>query len=234
MREYMVRDDRWNNRGTSSVRTFALRPQSSGPLAPPRRQLYGGILIERGLIMNKIFCLTTIGLCLVACNKGSSVDLHNASANEVNHAVTQSGVMNSGGMIRPGLWMSKVTIQEMNIPGLPPQYAEKMKQRMAAQREQTGKHCITEADVKKPKEDFFGADKSCKYDQFTMGGGKIDIAMTCKEEGASQTTKLTGSYTPTTYSLDMASSGNGGEQSGMTMKMHVDAQRAGECTGKDD
>jgi hypothetical protein len=25
-----------------------------------------------------------------------------------------------------------------------------------------------------------------------------------------------------------------GPQSGMTMKMHVDAQRVGECTGKDD
>jgi hypothetical protein len=60
--------------------------------------------------------------------------------------------------------------------------------------------------------------------------------MTCKQESASQTTKMTGSYTPTTYSLDMSSSGSGtgAEQSGMTMKMHVDAQRAGECTGKDD
>jgi hypothetical protein len=28
--------------------------------------------------------------------------------------------------------------------------------------------------------------------------------------------------------------GTGGEQNGMTMKMHVDAQRVGECTGKDD
>lgn len=184
--------------------------------------------------MKQIFCAATLGLCLAACNKGSTVDLHNANANQVNQAVKHSGVMDSGGMIRPGLWTSKVTIQEMNIPGLPPKYAAEMKQRMATQRQEPGKHCITEADVKKPKEDFFGADKSCKYDQFTMGGGKIDIAMTCSEQGASETTKLTGSYTPTTYSLDMSSSGNGGEHSGMTMKMHVDAQRAGECTGKDD
>jgi hypothetical protein len=184
--------------------------------------------------MKQMFYLATIGLCLAACNKGSSVDLHNASVNQVSQAVKQSGVMNSGGMIQPGLWESKVTIQEMSIPGLPPKYAAEMKQRMAQQRERTAKHCITEADVKKPKEDFFGADKSCKYDQFTMGGGKIDVAMTCKEENASQTTRLTGSYTPTTYSIDMSSSGSGGEQSGMTMKMHVDAQRAGECTAKDD
>jgi len=48
-----------------------------------------------------------------------------------------------------------------------------------------------------------------------------------------QTTNLSGSYTPTTYSLDMASNGTGPQQ-GMTMKMHVDAQRVGECTAKDD
>jgi hypothetical protein len=48
-----------------------------------------------------------------------------------------------------------------------------------------------------------------------------------------QTTNMSGSYTPTTYSLDMNSSGSG-PQSGMTMKMHVDASRVGECTGKDD
>jgi len=184
--------------------------------------------------MKQIFCVAASVLCLAACNKGSNVDLHNASANQVSQAVKQSGVMNSGGMIEPGLWESKVTIQEMNIPGLPPQYADKIKQSMTAHRERTAKHCITEADVKKPKEDFFGADKSCKYNHFTMGGGKIDIAMSCSEEGTTQTTMLAGSYTPTTYSLDMSSSGSGGQQNGMTMKMHVDAQRAGECTGKDD
>ena len=37
-------------------------------------------------------------------------------------------------MIEPGLWQSKVEVAEMNIPGLPPQYAEKMKQSMAESR----------------------------------------------------------------------------------------------------
>jgi hypothetical protein len=32
----------------------------------------------------------------------------------------------------------------------------------------------------------------------------------------------------------MNSSGSGGAQNGMSMKMHVDSQRVGECTGKDD
>ena len=170
---------------------------------------------------------------LVACNKGPTVELKNATGNQVTNAVTQSGVMTSGSMIEPGLWQSKVSVLEMNIPGIPAQYADKMKQSLAEHRNETSKHCVTQADVKKPKEDFFGADKSCRYEHFTMGGGKIDIQMVCSQEGSSQTTNMAGTYTPTTYSMDMSSKGSGGPQGSMTMRMHVDSQRVGECTGKD-
>jgi hypothetical protein len=178
-------------------------------------------------------CVAASVLALAACNKGPEVNLHNATANQVSSAVNQSGVMSSDSMVEPGLWQTKATVLEMNVPGMPPQYAEKMKQSLAEHRNEASKHCVTAADVKKPKEGFFGADKSCRYDHFTMGGGKIDIQMVCKQESLTQTTNMSGSYTPTTYSLDMSSAGTGPEQ-GMTMKMHVDAQRIGECTGKED
>jgi hypothetical protein len=184
--------------------------------------------------MKTVLCIAASVLCLTACNKGPKVELKNATGNQVAQAVKQSGVMSSDSMIEPGLWQSKVTVLEMNIPGIPAQYADKMKQSMAEHRNEASSHCMTEAEVKKPKEDFFGGDKSCRYQQFTMGGGKIDIRMTCKEEGATQTTSMSGSYTPTTYSMDVSSSGTGaGPQNGMTMKMHVDSRRVGECTGKE-
>lgn len=171
---------------------------------------------------------------LAACNNSPTVNLKNATANQVGQAVSQSGVMNSGRMVEPGLWESRVTVQEMNIPGLPPEYADKMKQQMASHQVQNSRHCITPEEVKKPKEDFFGADKSCKYDHFTMGGGKIDIAMVCSHEGSTQAMNASGTYTPTTYSLDMASNATGDAAEKMSMKMHVDSHRVGECTGKDD
>jgi hypothetical protein len=170
-------------------------------------------------------------IVLGACNKGPKVELKNATANQVASAVKQSGVMTSDTMIEPGLWQSKVVVAEMNIPGLPPEYAEKMKQSMAARSNQTRSHCITAADVKKPKEDFFGADRSCKYQHFTMGSGKIDIKMICSSEGATQTTDMSGTYTPTRYSMNMSSSGTGSGHSAISMKMHVDSERVGECTG---
>jgi hypothetical protein len=122
----------------------------------------------------------------------------------------------------------------MNFPGMPAEYQDKMKQSIAEQHDKGSKHCITEADVKRPKEDFFGADKNCKYDHFTMGGGKIDIAMVCHEEETTQTMSGKGSYTPTTYAIDTAMTSSGGQEKGMSMKMHVDAQRVGACSGKDD
>ena len=173
-------------------------------------------------------------LCLAGCNKGPEVSLHNATGNQVTQAVRQSGVMTSDSMVQPGLWESKVTVQEMNMPGMPAEYADKMKQSMAERRNQSSKHCITPADVKKPKEDFFGADKSCKYDHFTMGGGEIDVAMVCHQEDSTQNMNISGSYTPTSYSIDTSMTGSGGSEQGMSMKMHVDASRVGECTGKDD
>ena len=113
--------------------------------------------------------------------------------NQVAQAVKQSGVMNSDTMIEPGLWQSKVDVSEMNIPGHAAAICREDEAEHGARTATSrASHCITEADVKKPKEDFFGADKSCKYQHFTMGGGKIDIQMVCSEEGATQTTNMSG------------------------------------------
>lgn len=184
--------------------------------------------------MKHAVCVIACSLILFACDNSSKVELRNATGNEVAKAVVQSGVMTSDRMIEPGLWQSKVTVLEMNVPGIPKQYAEKMKQSIAEHRNETSSHCVKPEDVKKPKEDFFGADKSCRYEHFTMGGGKIDIKMTCKEEASTQTSDMSGTYTPTSYSMDMSMNGSGGSESGMTMKMHVDSNRVGECTAKDE
>ena len=183
--------------------------------------------------MKNAVCVLASVVCLSACNKGPTVELHNATGNQVAAAVTQAGVMNSDTMVQPGLWQSKTTVEEMNIPGIPAQYAAQAKQSMMERRNETNSHCIKPEDVKKPKEDFFGADKSCKYDHFTMGGGKIDVAMVCHEEETTMNTQVSGSYTPTSYSIETSMTGSGGAQNGMSMKMHVDAQRVGECTGKE-
>ena len=163
--------------------------------------------------MKAAYCVLASVVALAACNKSPEVDLHNATGNEVVQAVKRSGMMTSDSMIEPGLWQSKVTLHEVNIPGMPPEMATRMKTMMAERQEKSNSHCITAEQVKKPKEDFFGGqDKSCHYAQFTMGGGKIDIQMVCNREGMTQTMNMKGTYTPTSYSMDMASQGTGGGQ----------------------
>jgi hypothetical protein len=204
-------------------------------LALSQRQFYGARLETEGAAMKHAAYVMTSVLFLAACNKGPQVDLKNANGNQVTQAVKQSGVMATALMVQPGLWESKATVLEMNVPGMPAQYADKMKQAMAQHQQESSKRCLTAAEINKPKEDFFtGDDKSCHYAHFIMGSGKIDIQMICKEDAATQTTNMSGSYTPTSYSMDMSSNASGGDQSGMTMKMHVDSRRVGECTGKDE
>jgi hypothetical protein len=185
--------------------------------------------------MKQAVCAITSILCVAACNKGPQVNLKNATGSQVAEAVKQSGVTEAGFTIEPGEWESKLTIEQMAIPGLSPEMEQRMKAQTAAGQVHTTRQCLTAEQVKQPKADFFtGQDKSCRYEHFTMGGGKIDIQMACKEEGGSAITNLSGSYTPTTYSVRMSSNGSGHGQKGMSMKMHVDAQRVGACTGKDD
>ena len=105
--------------------------------------------------MRTAACVIAPLLVLGACDNSPKVDLHNATGNEVAQAVKQSGMMTGDTMVEPGLWQSKVTILEMNIPGMPAGFADKMKQSMAEHQQQSSKHCLTKEDVKKPKEGFF-------------------------------------------------------------------------------
>ena len=112
--------------------------------------------------------LAACGLSLAACNQGPEVHAENATAEEVAREVAQAG--GSDNFVRPGLWESKVTIEEMSMPGMPPEMASKMPSFEG--RVETGQSCLTAEEAKRPKEDFFAGDnKNCRYDHFTMSGG---------------------------------------------------------------
>lgn len=175
----------------------------------------------------KYLAMTLPLMMLAACDSGPTVKAENAKPSEVAEKVRAAG----GGstFVRPGKWVSSVTIQEMSVPGMPPEFAAKMKERMAEAR--TFESCLTPEQAKKPKEDFFaGADKSCRYDKFEMTGGKIDATMHCSREGVSQTMTMAGNYSDDHYNMQMSSKMEGaGPQAGMSMKMQVDSKRVGEC-----
>ena len=181
--------------------------------------------------MNGNILLFACAAALVSCDKGPQVKLENATGSQVANAVTDSGTMSGGSFLEPGEWQTRMKVVQMDIPGMSPDLAARMKQ--AFNTDPTNR-CVTPAEVKKPTADFFGANKSCTYDHFTMGAGRIDIAMTCHREGETQTMTAVGSYTPTTYSTETEARTTGGRHSGSVTKFHIDSQRVGECTGKDD
>ena len=83
--------------------------------------------------------------------------------------------------------------------------AQKMKSVMAQGQVHDLQTCLTTEDVKKPKEDFFtGKDSECRYEHFTMGGGKIDAMMHCGKEGHGQTMRMAGTYSSDAYQMQMA------------------------------
>ncbi len=118
---------------------------------------------------------------------------------------------------------------------MPPQMADRMKSMMAEHRQHSAESCLTPEEAKRPREDFFAGDnKNCRYDHFTMSGGRIDAEMNCSERGAAQTMVMQGTYGPDEYQLKMSMKADdgAGPAGGMTMTMHVDAKRLGECDGK--
>lgn len=192
-------------------------------------------LADRGDEMKIAMVLTACALPLAACNKSPQVNERDASVAEVAKKVREASGEES--FIRPGLWESKVTVEKFEMPGMPAEMQSRMKTMMAQNQEHGSQSCLTPEDVKRPKEDFFaGKNNQCRYDHFTMGGGKIDAAMRCDGKGGeSRVMEMAGTYSTDSYRMQTSMKMEGGSapEGAMAMTMRIEARRVGECTGKE-
>ena len=182
--------------------------------------------------MKNLTATAMLGIAVLsACHSEPQVDVKNASVAEVANKVADATAKDDF-MIRPGKWQSTVTIEDVKAPGMPTEMAARMKGMMGSG--QSHETCLTEAEAKRPNEDFFaGKNDQCRYDHFKMGDGKIDAKMTCAQQGVSQVMEMAGDYSPDNYRMTMQThTEGGGPAGGMTMKMRVDSRRVGECTAK--
>lgn len=182
---------------------------------------------------HSLVLLACIG-ALAACNKGADIDVKNASVGEVAQKVREAAADDS--FVEPGKWQTKFTLLDIDMPGMPPQMAQQMKQTMTKVQDNTYDTCLTPADVKRPKEDFFaGRNNDCRYDHFTMSGGKIDAAMRCERKGSeTMTMAINGSYSRDSYEATMAMDVTGGPGGkGMKMRSRSESHRVGECTAEE-
>jgi hypothetical protein len=181
--------------------------------------------------MKPIVIVIAYALALAGCNREPEVRAENASAEDVAEQVADAG--GSGIFVRPGKWESRVQIEELDLPGAPPEAKSAM--RGMHDRAMVSESCLTPEEARRPKEDFFaGKNNNCRYDHFTMGNGKIDAVMKCTGQGMAQTMSMQGSYSPDAYQMRMSmkADAGAGPPGGMTMTMRVDAKRVGECDAK--
>jgi hypothetical protein len=166
---------------------------------------------------------------LAACGSKSSISEKNASVEQVANSVREAS--GDQGLVNPGKWQSTVTIEEMSMPGMPLEAQEQMKSMVA--QSHTSETCLTPEEVKQPRGRFFGGNDTCRYDHFTMGGGKIDAQMHCSQGGSAQVMEMSGTYSPDHYEMHMKSHTEGGPGEAVSMQMKVDSKRIGACSGKE-
>lgn len=177
--------------------------------------------------------LVLLPIVLAACSSEPTVKVENASVAEVKAKIEEAG----GGAVflSPGRWESTVTMDKIDIPGMPPQLAERMKTAMA---NKTSARCLTPEEAKKPAAEFFAGKErgGCRYDHFEMGGGNLDAKMLCGAQGGTAEIAMKGSYEPDNFRLAMTMNGKdvpNAPQGRMSMAMTVDSKRTGDCTGQE-
>ena len=177
--------------------------------------------------------VVALPLILAACSSEPTVKAENASVAEVKAKIEQAG--GNQVFLSPGRWESTVAMDRIDIPGMPPQLAERMKTAMA---NKTAARCLTPEEAKKPAAEFFAGKErgGCKYDHFEMGGGNLDAKMLCGAQGGRAEIAMKGNYEPDSFHMNMTMNGMGvpnAPQGKMSMAMTVDSKRTGECTGQE-
>lgn len=169
-----------------------------------------------------------ISLALLAGCKKASVEAHDATPEEVASQVAASD-------LRPqaGRWEGSFKLEKMDISGVPAD-AQAMMQK-AVGKVHTYSSCLTKEEAEKPAANFFGgANKGCKYDHFSMSGGKLDAKLFCTGQGAQMTMMMNGTYSGTAYTMHSTATGEmpGGQK--MTTVSSMESHRVGECRGDED
>lgn len=181
-------------------------------------------------MITRAILMLSLALPLAACGSKTSVNEKNATVEEVANKVAE--VSKAEGTIQPGKWQSTMTIEEMHMPGMPAEAQEQMKKMFAQAK--VSETCITPEEARKPSAKMFAGNDQCRYDHFSMGGGKIDAEMHCTQQGVKQSMTMAGTYSPDAYAMHMTSQTEGGPAGeAMSMKMRVEARRVGQCSAKE-
>ena len=189
---------------------------------------YDGRGNKGALVMKRIALCIAGGLSSASCHSQPQTASANASGSQ---ASVQTGIAPGGPSLQPGEYQYKSRTEEMKVPGMPADYgAKQIEEERSGEAITVVRHCVSLKEALDPRLIFSLEDKACRGSRFTMAGAKIDLQLVCQRGGITETKTVTGSYTPTSFSVDVSSSLSGGPQSGAEMKNHLDAKRIGACS----
>lgn len=122
----------------------------------------------------------------------------------------------------PGEWQTSSAMQMQAMPGMPPEVAAMMRQRMG--KPTIIRTCITpEQAARGPETRMPNGD--CTVDRMRYSAGRMVSEMQCRRDGQVTRMTMAGSYTPTSYVMDGQMTSSGGGSQGMAMTMHVTGRR---------
>ncbi|MEN9924270.1 MAG: hypothetical protein RL268_396 [Pseudomonadota bacterium] len=165
-------------------------------------------------------------LALTACNQSGPEDQAGNATGKAHDAAAETAFQ-----MQPGRYRTTVTVESIEIPGMPAAMAEQMKAMMAKASAQES--CVT------PQRAAHGLDVvkeqmargQCSYARFDTAEGKLAAAFTCQTgEGMAMTATSRGTYSGTgsTVKVDAALSGPQGKT--MHVVQTVTTERIGDCT----
>lgn len=176
-------------------------------------------------------------LLLAACGGGEStersaaatgeVNLKNASMEEVQKQAQAAG---APARLQPGEWETKVEVSDVSMPGVPAAVAAQIGRTMKSAAATTVRNCVTPEEAERPQGKLFGGTgDECRYQDFTMGNGRVKGTLLCQDpRGGSMTMTTDGTFTATSFTIQNDMEMEGGPQA-MTMKARVVGKRLGEC-----
>ncbi len=164
---------------------------------------------------------TTLPSANPAAESGSAAATPGNAAEQAQAQTTASSIV-----LRPGQWENKFEILDVQMAGAPPGMLEGMKRRP-----QSVTSCMTaEQAAMGPRSEMLGKG-GCHFNHYEAAGGHISSEMVCPSANSTLTTRSTGTYTATDYSVDGEANTTG--KMAMTMKTRVTGHWVGACTGKE-
>lgn len=163
-------------------------------------------------------------MALAGCNNSDTVKAKNESVASVADKVAASNIRPL-----PGRWETTMKMGKVEMTGMPAGAADAMGKAAPAAPIAT---CLTPEDAAKlDGSQFRNAGQDCKYDNFSMAGGKVEGVMTCAAGGQTQRVSLNGTYAPEAYDLAISTQMEMQPGKSMTTAMNVSSRRTGDCNG---